>query len=89
MDLFKGTFVYPHKPVIIQLKAVSVKQAWTRMVRKMAQRDDVHPGLVFGLFPWNKRGENFDIKQITCKVRFGNETGKNSRKSKRGSGIRG
>lgn len=83
MNLYRGVFVYPHKPVIIQLQAVSERQGWARMIRQMAKRDDVTPGMVFGLFPWNKRGENFTIEIITCKLKgFGDDKTKTTSKRK-------
>ncbi len=59
-QLWRGAFNFNRQSIIEYSWAVSERQAWLRMCRRIAMRDGVSPGSVMSIFDGKK--DNYEIK---------------------------
>jgi hypothetical protein len=66
MNLYRGSFSFPHKSMVLYRPARNEKHAWVRMCKYIEKVDCIDSGKVFTMFDWDKnRGVNFDVKLET------------------------
>ncbi len=59
-QLWRGAFNYPQTAKVMYAQAYTKKQAWLIFCRRLAEKDDVVPSVVMGLFDGSQ--DNFSIE---------------------------